>query len=66
MTTSAAAPPASTAAGFRGNDKLLLGIVLRDRDDDRAEDLLRRFLAVAPEHPAAPEVSAQLGSPEGE
>lgn len=45
---------------------LLLGIVLRDRDDDRAEDLLRRFLAVAPEHPAAPEVSAQLGSPEGE
>lgn len=40
---------------------LVLGAALRDRDPDAARTALRRFLAVAPEHAAAPGVRQALG-----
>lgn len=42
---------------------LLLAAALRDESPDEARSLLRRFLAVAPDHAAAPGVRSALGEP---
>jgi hypothetical protein len=41
---------------------LVLGLAQRDAHDPAATSTLRTFLAVAPNHPAAPQVRRLLGT----